>query len=56
MPARVSLLLSGELAAAMLGAVDVAYWHVVSFRCAAEFGRHGGIGDIDQAARIKLDL
>ena len=32
----------------------VAFWHVASFRCAAEFGRDRGIADIEQAAAIKL--
>jgi hypothetical protein len=35
---------------------DVAYWHIASFRCAAEFGRYRRIADIDQASPIKLDL
>ena len=35
----------GKLAAAMLGAT-VAYWHIASFRCAAEFGRYRGIADM----------
>src|SRR5450759_1999014 len=35
---------------------DGSYWHIASFRCAAEFGRYRGIADIDQAAPIKLDL
>jgi hypothetical protein len=36
--------------------VNVAVWHIASFRCAAEFGRYPGIADIEQAAAIKLDL
>jgi hypothetical protein len=35
--------------------IDVACWHIASFRCDAEFGRHEGKADIDQAAPIKLD-
>ena len=27
---------------------DVTYWHIPSFRCAAEFGRYRGITDIGQ--------
>jgi hypothetical protein len=30
-------------------------WHTASFRCAAEFGRHRGIADVDQTAPTKLD-
>lgn len=35
---------------------DVDFWHIATFRCAAEFGRYPGMMDIDQAAPIKLDL
>jgi hypothetical protein len=33
-----------------------AYWHIASFRCAAEFGCYRGIADIDKAASIYLEL
>ena len=31
----------------------VAYWHIASFRCPAEFGRYRGQADIGQAAPIR---
>jgi hypothetical protein len=30
--------------------IDVAYWHIATFRCDAELGRYRGIADIEQAA------
>jgi hypothetical protein len=38
------------------GSGDFRYWHIASFRCAAEFGCYRGITDIGQAAPIKLSL
>src|SRR6266516_861497 len=35
-------------------AAHVACWHIASFGCAAEFGRHRGIADIDRTAPTKL--
>ena len=35
---------------------DVDFWHIATFRCAAEFGRYLGIADIEQAVPIKFDL
>ena len=40
---------------AFLSSGRVRCWHIASFRCDAEFGRHRGKADIDQAASIKLD-
>jgi hypothetical protein len=34
----------------------VAFWHISSSRCAAEFSRYRDMPDIDQAAPVKLDL
>jgi hypothetical protein len=35
---------------------DVAFWHIASFRCDAEFGRYRGIADLKQPAPLKLNL
>ncbi len=35
--------------------IDVAYWHIASFRCAAEFGRYRGIVDSGKLSARQID-
>src|SRR6266849_1447534 len=35
---------------------DFVLWHIATFCCAVEFGRHRGIADIEQAAPAKPEL
>ena len=52
---KLMLVLVPFLVSGGTGVCNVAYWHIATFRCTAEFGRYRGIADIDQAAPIKLD-
>ena len=35
-----------------MGILRVSFWHIESFRCAAEFGRYRGIADMSRTHRL----